>query len=612
MIQYPINVSPQNMAVDATQNIIVDYTFQGDRLSKNIIHVYDYATGELAYTRFLSQSAYNDDKCAFTIPANSLTNGREYILQMCLIQFTLDNSSPLSDMPVFGGKVEATAEDDSIYIKKGITSIYPWNYNNGAYEPDSVGTNMTIKINGEARNITSYQPNEDGDYGIIEVDEPFSSTVSGGMKYEIYSNFCITPQYYFITNNPAIVTLSHTCYSNRIGVVGSYSQNQNVMIKKYRLKLLWANNSGFVDNTGTSQDTGLRARVIEETNDIYSQNIAYYFWNPYYHDEFHEGDSTDWYKVVCEYTTQNDMVATNEIAFNIEQQQYPNTQGNRLHEFTLWWDREKGAVFHRLRGYSASGVGVAGTYELFREDLDSGEIVKLQPHHYAQTGEYGEYLIGYDVTASTHGRYRYTLMRFAQDDEDHASGGVVVPTPGGTYDGDTVFPSGTIEINETSYYITELNAFTFNDAQLHPNEKGKKVQNFKIGDTWQFVCEIENTTVINNLDRMIHVGYNQYISSTSTNVNYMSGTLSAVLGYINCAERKFNDSIATVRAWRDFITQPKAFLLKSQKGDVWIINVTDNPQTTYDETHYSIPTTFTFSWAECMNIIDACIYKRDS
>ena len=126
------------------------------------------------------------------------------------------------------------------------------------------------------------------------------------------------------------------------------------------------------------------------------------------------------------------------------------------------------------------------------------------------------------------------------------------------------------------------------------------------------MCDVENTTVVNNLDRMIHVGYSKYISSTSTKVNYMSGSLSATLGRINCAEKQFIDTIATVRAWREFITQPKVFLLKSQKGDVWMVNVTDNPQTTYDETHHSIPTTFTFSWAECMDVLDAYISNYDN
>jgi len=615
MIQYPINVSPQNIAVDAAQNIIVKYTFQGDYLSKNIIRIYDYDSDELAYTTFSGFIGYNGDQCGFTIPANVLSNGHKYVLQMCMIQFTLDGLSPLADMPVFGGKVEETSEDDTIHIKTGITSIYPWNYVDGKYVPniidDTQVTNMVIKINNESHNIISYESNDEIGYGVITLDEPFSFNVVGGMSYEIFSNFYITPQYYFMANDSATVLLTQNHYSNRIYVHGTYNQDQNVMIKKYNLKLYWSNNSGFVDSTGSDQDTGMRARLMEETNDIYSQNIEYIFWNPYYHDAFHLAESNDYYKIVCECTTQNDMVTTGEITFNVAPQRYPDITGNRLHEFTLWWDNEKGAVFHKLRGYGSSGIGNVGEYELFREDLDSGEIIKLQHHNYTQTGEYGAELIGYDITASTHGRYRYTLMEFAEsDDMGHVAGGVVIPTEGGSYVGDSIFPSATIEINEASYYITELDMFMFNDEQLHPNEKSNKKINFRIGDTWQFMCEIENTTVTNNLDRAVHVGYSRYISSTSTDVNYESGTLSAMLGRMKCAEKEFYDTISIVKAWRIFITQPKTFLLKSQKGDVWLINVTDSPQTSYNESHWGVPTTFTFNWAECLNIANVELYSR--
>ena len=625
MIQYPINVTPQDMAVDASQNIIVRYTFQGDYLSKNIIRIYNYDSGELAYTTFISPSSgfigYNGDQCSFIIPANTLSNGHKYVLQMCMIQFTLNGLSPLANMPVFGDKVKVASTGSVVYVDGNITSIYPWNESDGEYTPTEYSgnavTGMTIRINGVERTITSYRSKAaigDVDYGIIAIDSPFGFNITEGMDYEIYSNFYITPQYFFLTNDLPVVTLSHTCYSNRINVEGIYSQAQNVMIKKYNFKLYWSNNSGFVDSTGSSQDTGMRARLVETTKDIYSQNIKYAFWNPYYHDMDNENNTTDYYKIICECTTQNDVIQTYDDIITINPNDYSDIShwiGNRLYEFKVWWDREKGAVYHSLRGYGSAGLyHPEGTYELFREDLESGEIVKLHPHHYTQTGEYGAELVGYDMTASTHGKYRYTLIKF--DNTEGYRGGVIIPVHDESYTGDTLFPSATIEINENSYYITELDMFLFNDSIIHPNEKAQETQNFKIGDTWQFMCEIENTTVVNNLDRMTHVGYSQYISSTSTKVNYMSGTLSAMLGYMNCAEKKFIDTIVTVRAWRKFITQPKAFLLKSQKGDVWVVNVTDNPQTTYDESYKGIPTTFTFSWAECMDVSDTCIYDYNS
>jgi hypothetical protein len=84
-----------------------------------------------------------------------------------------------------------------------------------------------------------------------------------------------------------------------------------------------------------------------------------------------------------------------------------------------------------------------------------------------------------------------------------------------------------------------------------------------------------------------------------------------MIGYVNCAERKYIDDIALVQAWRKFITSKNPFLLKSQKGDVWVVEITENPSTTYDESHSSIPTTFSFSWAEICNVNDIELYDRN-
>jgi hypothetical protein len=77
-----------------------------------------------------------------------------------------------------------------------------------------------------------------------------------------------------------------------------------------------------------------------------------------------------------------------------------------------------------------------------------------------------------------------------------------------------------------------------------------------------------------------------------------------MIGNINCTTKEYTDDIAVVKAWRKFITQPKPFLLKTQKGDVLVVNITDNPQTEYQENYYKIPTRFTFSWAEICSVND--------
>ena len=44
------------------------------------------------------------------------------------------------------------------------------------------------------------------------------------------------------------------------------------------------------------------------------------------------------------------------------------------------------------------------------------------------------------------------------------------------------------------------------------------------------------------------------------------------------------------------------FLLKSNKGDVWIVCVSDNPTRIYDSSVAGVPTTVTYAWVEVEDI----------
>ena len=81
-----------------------------------------------------------------------------------------------------------------------------------------------------------------------------------------------------------------------------------------------------------------------------------------------------------------------------------------------------------------------------------------------------------------------------------------------------------------------------------------------------------------------------------------------MLGHLDCATKEFVDNISMVKAWRRFITQQKPFMLKTQKGDVLIVNVS-NPNTEYDEGQRDILTRLNFDWHECMDIKDVDIRK---
>ena len=606
MIEYPINVQPQNIAIDATVHNPISFTFQGDRLAETWYRIYDYDTGALVWNVRAGSvtGIYNGYNVAKNLNANSLTNNKHYVMTMQLIQKTADGTDFINDMYVCGGKVEGAESRTVIYIAADIETIYPLNSFQGEYFRASVNDvpidNMAIKINGESHNILSYKAEvEVGGkiYGRIIVDSAFSFDVTSDMNYYVYSSFIITPQYYFETIATPTMTLSYDLHDNRIVCMGDYTQSQNEMIKHFNLKLHWSD----TQITESAYNLWEQTELVGESGKIYSQLIEYTFWDSYRHNKTVK--TSDYYRIECEITTQNGMTLT---AWSniIECPVLDRTQGSvplidTVLEYTSKYDKDTGFIYHKIKIYDF----IDGHFELIREDLDTGEETYLYPNFYIGgfVEEVSEYE-GYDATASTHGNYKYTLLCFDSD------GKARVFQKGEQFVQEDIFPSTDIETHELAYYITELNLQDNPDLIYHPNHANNRKPQFKTGDTWKFYGEISNTTITNNLDRTIHTGYSQYSSVTSTDVNYLSGSLSAMLGHLDCATKEFVDNISMVKAWRRFITQQKPFMLKTQKGDVLIVNVS-NPNTEYDEGQRDILTRLNFDWHECMDIKDVDIRK---
>lgn len=631
MIQYPINPSTETFdATEAGHGCFA--TFQGDILTYQHIKIFNYDTGEIVWNSLYgkpdaSPIAYNGQTFNTLFRDDRpCENGKRYVWQVSMTQKTIDGSSFIYDMPVLGGRLSRDSSGTTLYIADNLTSIYPWGKLGNIYgrtmTVGNVPTNsMMIKVNGEEREIISYETGVEIDgetYGVITVDSAFTGTFTTADNYFIYSSFLISPQYFFQCDSTPSVSLSHICYGNRILCNGLYSQAENVQMKYHRLKLYWANNPYFLDRTdasATESNSDYKRSLVSDSGNIYAQNIQYEFWHPYRHDvsitPMYGENSTDYYKVVCEVVTQSGMSYQTEKSFELTpvtpEEVTTSDIGQlslKLYNFNVSWDSNLGAVLYKVRGYgSNSNVGL-GDYMIFRTNVESGETVAMPFYFLTREGDYFNTVVGRDITAPCHGKYRYSVALFTREGKFIR----MELMQGSPYSREGYVPNADIEISEYAYYIIDLNYVPDSDLIYHPTARDDEKLTFNPQNIWKFVGEIQDTTVTNNLDRVTHVGYNRYIASTSTEVDYMSGTLSAMLGYVDCATKKYFDTIALVRAWRKFITQQKAFLLKSQKGDVWVVNITDNPSTQYSEMIRELPTTFTFSWAEVYSIDDIGIY----
>ena len=87
-------------------------------------------------------------------------------------------------------------------------------------------------------------------------------------------------------------------------------------------------------------------------------------------------------------------------------------------------------------------------------------------------------------------------------------------------------------------------------------------------------------------------------SVSGTNNKYETGSFTTQLVTLDCATDKIYDNIEKVKKWTQFITDDCLFLLKSDKGDVWVVAISDNPSRQYDESVDDIITTISYSWTE--------------
>jgi hypothetical protein len=619
VLQFPTNVYPQNIAIDKDDYLgggvsHLKFLFNGDFLTSVWVRIYNYSTGGVendqiydAISMSMSENSrsvmyYNGEQFYGSDIFRNLSNNEDYAFQMMFTQSTADGSENIYDMPVVRGNI-LSADGTSIMIADGISNIYEWNVSNNICSPSRlrnlVYAGMVIKIGSEQRFINSYNR----ETGEIVLESAFTSTPDAKSPYVIYSNYLITPQYFFMTRTFPTIAITSTdlvdyTISESIAVkpIGSYSQTNGSMIKYYIMRLYWYNRE-------ISPDSLYNWKLIAESPKIYSQKIEYYFPDALVGvDTIGNGElPTIYYKVQLEVVTQEDETVITNTSFSV----VPDTTIEAIADDTFNVeivdsnapDYIDGAELNKHQCVMISARAMydyrLDDYEIYRRDLETNYVTKLReicrlkivqaPPPY-QGWHY--YRIYYDYTVPNRGEFEYTIVPRNK-------------TTGVPYTKSIM--SKTIKTNFMGYSITALN-------YMNSYEYGTPI--YEIGQSWKFIGETDDTQITQNIDRVVHVGHNRYTTAVSGDVNYSSGSLSVLLGYMNCNDKQFTDTIDMVKAWREFITQNTIFMLKSPKGDVLLVNVVDAPSTTYEENVSVIPTKISFNWAECGKIEDIEIHQE--
>lgn len=651
MLQHPINVYPDKTAfatADSNYYRGIQLTFQGDMLSSLYWRLYNYDTGAIAlenkiYGEQMRPICYNNGKVEIPNIFTSLGVGR-YVMQFMMTQTRVDqddetpNRINVHDRFVSRGKLVQAyvrASQTSIVIEDNIRVIYEWNKNGSVYSAnvitDEVDTpnfthrasEIVIKIGNETVPIVSY----DASTGVATLAYALANDYPADTSYQLYANYLISELYYFeVAYQPELQPVMEDSSHNPIwvewGAYGgtfrgffwqgdtSYNTQGGTMIKYYTYELY-------------KIDSDEKEWLIQKSDKIFSQNVTFDFVDDYddialsgdYHyqgtvdtidelpsdadvgdaylnewnDRYYVMTEDGWgnledcggnyhwrqYKLYLHCALQNGMELDTDIEFTSPER---DEEENLPHYCVAVPDEDNNYTRINIRGGHVTG---AMRFRVYRVNESANKYYNAP---YKELIADINYLSFVDYIVGNHEKYRYMIVPY-----DTVTGNAFTP-----------IVTGAIENNFYGYTITALH----DTGEVY---YGKPL--YLAGDNWKLMAEIEDTDNVQNLNRVMHVGNGKYATVTATENNYISGSLTAEIGKITCADKVFRNDASVMAEWREFIAQDCPFILRSQKGDVWLVRITDGGSIQYEEDTRKISSTVTFSWVECGSIYDYLIQE---
>lgn len=616
MLQTPINVYPSNgevVYIDKTKDENGEYTnpmrpsftFQGDLLSFLEGETYDLDTNDLVCRYYAPKDGtmsdfYNGDKVSMigTAETDKLINGRNYKYKLRLYQqypkgMPLEGQ-PLADMYFGRGKIydntkKLTLTSKQVLIAPGLTNMRNAYY----YEPDGhlIGA-IYMEIGHERRMIETY----DRDSGIVTLNAAFSPKPEVGTAYKLFTNYLETGFYDFKTRarpdiGANVITESDGLKAQlldlRHGIVcqGRYSQEQNIGLKWYNYKVFTVPFS-YRDPLDDPLQYG--GKLIEESARLYSYNLS---------SSFPINPCTNTHVVQLNVATQDDDTQLIRAIVPRISGDNPDKQGETcvlsnviVNSMPVKIDDDNNKVLtsdsHIKLEWNANKKEYI--YDIFRSDIREDGSIDGNPVYLGCVGgnesAYEPYEKFYDYTVENNHTYRYEIVVKSGYSSEYGK------------------PLAVHYIYNVSTKWQGWRIFS-----LLPQDDRCNRHFFTVKDEWAFIAAIDSGSITHNIHSTLHVGTSGYPKTSRDSHVYESGTFTADLLKVSCPNNQLIDNIEQVKAWTRFISGNNSFLLKSAKGDAWVVNIVNSPTRKYEETWDPIFTNITYEWVECLDVTK-CVF----
>ena len=216
------------------------------------------------------------------------------------------------------------------------------------------------------------------------------------------------------------------------------------------------------------------------------------------------------------------------------------------------------------------GVGMIGNlegyiYTIYREDVTLGTTME-----YVGTITNGELTLT-DYNINNHHQYQYLIFVETAD---------YICTP-----------------QETDPINTCWNSWSI-IGLMETDDKNMFIVDSK--NIWELNFALESGDQIQNIDRVEYKNLTQYPKVSQGRSNYVSGSLSCLLGNVNNIG-VYQENYDLLEKWRAFINNSGLKLLKDRRGHKYIVQTLTSSNKTKDETQEQM-NVINFSWIEVRKI----------
>lgn len=127
-------------------------------------------------------------------------------------------------------------------------------------------------------------------------------------------------------------------------------------------------------------------------------------------------------------------------------------------------------------------------------------------------------------------------------------------------------------------------------------------------DIWVFKNNLTSGPAQQTIDKTVYQNFTQFPKVSVGESNYITGTLTCLLGDVNCKTNKYIEPAEMFDAWRKFCVNGENVILKDAKGHIYRVEIVSNSSQYMDEIA-QLPSTISFSYVECDSVDDITVYE---